>query len=79
VEKTFGTALLGSIGVRHVGIARGMPDDMNTNDPFNTSEGFTVCLRLELQVFKNIFTRVRTTCSGAAGPQTPGKSGKDSI
>ena len=40
MEKTFGTALLGSIGVRHVRIARGMPDDMNTNDPLKTSEGF---------------------------------------
>jgi len=45
VEKTFGTALLGPIGVRHVGIARGMPDDMNTNDPLKTSEGFAfVCV-----------------------------------
>jgi hypothetical protein len=79
VEKTFGTALLGPIGVRHVGIARGMPGDINTNDPLKTSEGFALSLRLELQVSKNIFIRVRTTCSGAAGPQTPSESGKDSI
>ena len=45
MEKTFGTALVGSIGVRHVGIARGMPDDMNTKDPFKTSEGFAfICV-----------------------------------
>jgi len=78
VEKTFGTALLGSIGVRHVGIARGRPDDMNTNDPFKTSEGFAFLCVLNFKC-KNIFIRVRTTCSGAAGPQTPGKNGKDSI
>jgi hypothetical protein len=80
VETTFGTGLFRVHWVRHVEIARSMPDDMNTNDPFKTSEGFAFICVLNFK-FPKIFLyiRVRTTCSGAAGPQTPGESGKDSI
>ena len=39
MEKTFGTMLSGPLGVRHVGIARDMPDDINTSNPFEASEG----------------------------------------
>ena len=55
MESTFGTALLGSIGVRHVGIARSMPDDMNTNDPLKTSESFGLVSVLNFK-FPKIFS-----------------------
>ena len=38
MEKTFGTGLFRAHWVRHVGIARSMPDDMITSDPLKTSE-----------------------------------------
>ena len=79
MESTFGTALLGSIGVRHVGIARSMPDDMNTNDPFKTSEGF-VSGSVSNFKFSKIFSPAsELRVLALRGPKPPGESGKYSI
>ena len=79
MEKTFGTALVGSIGVRHVGIARGMPDDMNTSEPFKTSEGFVFPSVSNFKFPKIFSSASELRVLALRGPKPPGKSGKDSI
>jgi hypothetical protein len=76
VEKTFGTALLGSIGVRHVGIARGMPDDMNTNDPFKTSEGFAFICVLNFKCSKIFSSASELRVLALRGPKPLAKMEK---
>jgi len=73
VEKTFGTALLGPIGVRHVGIARGMPDDMNTNDPLKTSEGFAFVCVLNFKFPKIFLSASELRVLALPGPKPPAK------
>ena len=79
MEKTFGTALLGSIGVRHVRIARGMPDDMNTSYPLKTSEGFVFVSVLKFKCSKIFSSASELRVLALRGPKPPGESGKYSI
>jgi hypothetical protein len=73
VEKTFGTALLGPIGVRHVGIARGMPGDINTNDPLKTSEGFALVCVLNFKFPKIFLSASELRVLALRGPNPPAK------
>jgi hypothetical protein len=58
-----------------MGIARGMLDDMNTNDPLKTSEGFAFVCVLNFKFSKIFLSASELECSGAAGRQTLGESG----
>ena len=73
MEKTFGTALVGSIGVRHVGIARGMPDDMKTSYPFKTSEGFVFVCVLNFKCSKIFSSASELRVLALRGPKPPAK------
>ena len=73
MEKTFGTALLGSIGVRHVGNARGMPDDMNTSYPFKTSEGFVFICVLNFKCSKIFSSASELRVLALRGPKPRAK------
>ena len=73
MEKTFGTGLFRAHWVRHVGIARSMPDDMITSDPLKTSE---CCALVGVLNFK--FPKIFSSASelrvlALRGPKPPAK------
>ena len=73
MESTFGTMPFRAHWVRHVGIARSMPDDMITSDPLKTSEGFAFAGVLNFKFPKIFSSASELRVLALRGPKPPAK------